>query len=279
MNETELISGWLERNRSKMTTALSSLGEWLTLSDFKWKLSEELFPALLADWNKQKGSPARKPIESFISIARERGLRILTDYYQAEATHRGYLVHLEHEGGLIFELAEQNYYYYKAYGKCYLHPFNLDVILNGNYYPYSHYRCTMESPDVFAFLDYYTGVIEMAIGVWKHMEFEIKKEINVSALSYPLIENYLLKACKGKNIKYFIDTEGSNVIIYINIVKDLWYRGPITPNTMENIVRFAPYAVLRPDDRKVLGAGFKVERDYRGELEDRYKKYWKAKVF
>ena len=273
MNEKELISGWLEKNREQMALHISLEGQWHPLHVFKWKLAGQFFHTLLADWNKLKGSRARKPMEDFYTIAEERGLIIFTGFFQEAVDADGNDINLQ-ENGIIVQVAGQDYIYYKAKGKRYLKPFYGDLS-EGDLDASSCFHCTMEARDVFDFLDYYTQFVEMAVKMWKEMEFEIKKEVDVSALSLPVIEAFLKKEFEDQSVKYFTRAEGSEVKIYINIVKELWYKGPITIDTMEDIARYTPYAILRPDDKKILGPGFKVVKDLRNEIENEYIKYWK----
>jgi len=250
MDEQKFISTWLERNRNDMTAGLALCGEWITVPNFKWRMGLFLFPALLADWNRKRGTRGKKPIEGYFDIARERGVRILTEHYQEEADRRGYLLaDLHQDGGLIFEYSGQEYYYYNFNGKSYLHPFDFNDFFdfaNSSINKYHKYQCSLSAADVFDLLEYYSATVQTGIEMWKKMEFEITKEINTARMSLKSIMFFLSERLCRKDVKYFVKLECSKVCLYLKSAEGTWYKTPVSVDNMGRIADAVQDPVMNP---------------------------------
>ena len=99
---------------------------------------------------------------------------------------------------------------------------------------------------------------------------EMLRDSLVSRISEPEVSLRIRRELFPKGVKAFVGTDGVDLILYVNVVKEVWFRGKVAAETAGVIFPMVPYVVSRPDDLKVLGGGFRIIHDYGGVLERGY---------
>lgn len=217
-------------------------------------LAEKVWEELVAIYNRQHSSRGQKPLERVYDEAARRGATA---------------IQVESNAIEIFYRNVKFVYIFGKYGR-FLYCEKLFTTI----------PCTMTSVKVKLDADKMFDCMEEMVDsmptirkVLQDKAMEARLEQTKRNITFPSIKIETDRRLEGTGIKYFVSNGVEDIMLYVNIVKELWYKGPVTLETLDHILTLVPYGINRPDRLCDLGPDFQTFNDYGNRVERAWKRY------
>lgn len=229
------------------------------------RIASDVWEDLVARYNSDYGAKGRKPDEAVLAEAERRGF----------ATER-----IPEEETIILRKENVQFSYQKRNGGRYLFCTSFSCIppirTTGNLAMarISYCRVSLEAGPLFDCMEELLSVVPAIKNAVNERLLDIRRAGMIAEISLPSLSEMTESFLSPKGIKYYIGKDDSGDFIQVNIIKDIWFGGPVSLENIERILHLIPYGIKRPDCiKKDIDSSFRVASDWTGRHEAAWKRY------
>ena len=204
--------------------------------EMRQKQMQPVFQAAIEELNSSCGTRRRKTLEGI----------------QAELDARGLSWKRASDEVIIAHIGDCNFHVRRRSG--------LDVALrhDGAEHLVQRFHCTACEADIVDLMEAAVKVDCRSRQLLEQRRLEANKDRMISEVELPSVELIAGQYFQPRGIRYTLTHSGDQNILEIQIVNEVWMKKAVSPETLEEDLRFVPYLIKRPDRIKEDGRGFQI---------------------